>query len=509
METTVAYAPKISSGIDVVDETWGGLYLGGSYLVYGRTTGGRGLLPPTFAREGAEGGHRCLYVTSEEFDVLAARARKVRFDLKTWVDAGMLEVLQIPKLEKTDAIYDDVLAQALADLVAEVESKRPQRVVLDTFMPFVAFRSFGRFRTSFISMLERIDAADTTLMLVMAEPANDESEKVIEFMRSQTTAAIHVDRGEQNGDGPSKKLTLIPSIGHGNQAAVKFWFVQEEEPMDENAPGRRFRFSEEDEEEPVSLANAQWEPDNGAATPEKLQRDDLNGSSSKQADGAHEYLITPFKLGGGRSGTPSSAATSEKTPARPHPQVQSIPLGRFRRDPQDQPLTATITPSRPERQPEREPVASEAPHDGHLEEAETEAISHTDRESFRGRLQQRFLRSSVNDVPFLLIAMRMDRQEEVASRPFDFEFILDLVNELLREQDDVYVDLERERLIVLLADTETEGSRRFFADLRRRLREEAPQQADHLLQSVSAIVVPNGRPFQNAEEFLAYALNEA
>jgi hypothetical protein len=125
------------------------------------------------------------------------------------------------------------------------------------------------------------------------------------------------------------------------------------------------------------------------------------------------------------------------------------------------------------------------------------------------RLQQHFLRRDVNGTPFLLIAMRMDRSQERSARPFDFEFILDLVSEVLRDQDDMFVDLDRERLIVLLADSRPEAAQRFFAQLKNRLREEAPQQADHLLHSVSAIVVPDGRPFQNAEEFLTYALDEA
>ncbi len=114
----------------------------------------------------------------------------------------------------------------------------------------------------------------------------------------------------------------------------------------------------------------------------------------------------------------------------------------------------------------------------------------------------------MNETPFLLIAMRMDRSEEHAARPFDFEFILDLVSELLRDQDDMVVDLDHERLIVLIADSRPEEAQDFFARLKSRLREEAPKQADHLLHSVSAIVVPDGRPFQNAEEFLTYALDE-
>ncbi len=533
MEITVAYAPKISSGVDVVDEAWGGFYQGGSYLGYGRKASGRGLLPLFFTRSGIDDGQRCLYVTLDDFDALADRARSIRFELERGTDSGLLEVVQIPPLGESGDENDEILSQALASLVAQVEAKRPHRVAIDTFMPFVTFRSFGRFRTAFISMLERIDATDATLVLTMAEPANDESEQVIEFMRSQTTASLHIDFAGEDASSHTRTLSLVPGIGHGGHAAVVNWEVNElrAEPASQvPGPGRRFRFAEEpdEEEDAVSLADAQWDTTEADRTKEattKPSGGELNGSHPPTA-GGQEYLITPFKLGAsgvsevspeeGPEPTPSSKESSKEEVT-----VRPIPLGRFRqREAQsefDQPLTATVTPAEPRKrsEPSFEPrdsvdVAEETPEETEeIVESTEKAISQSDRESFRSRMQQRFLRSSINDVPFLLIAMRMDRKEEITSRPFDFEFILDLVNELLREQDDVFVDLDRERLIVMLADTEADGSRPFFAELRRRLREEAPHQADYLLQSVSAIVVPNGRPFQNAEEFLSYALGDA
>jgi hypothetical protein len=105
--------------------------------------------------------------------------------------------------------------------------------------------------------------------------------------------------------------------------------------------------------------------------------------------------------------------------------------------------------------------------------------------------------------------MRMDRSTEKAVRPFDFEFILDLVAESLREQDDMLADLQNERLIVLLSDSRPEEAQHFFSRLKVRLREEAPHHSDDLLNSVSAIVVPDGRPFPGAEQFLTYAMDEA
>ena len=104
--------------------------------------------------------------------------------------------------------------------------------------------------------------------------------------------------------------------------------------------------------------------------------------------------------------------------------------------------------------------------------------------------------------------MRMDRSGDKAS-PFDFEFIIDLVAETLRAGDDMLINTANERLVVFLANAKPEEAQGFFARLKNRLRADAPQQADHLLHAVSAIVVPDGRPFQSADEFLSYALDEA
>jgi hypothetical protein len=104
--------------------------------------------------------------------------------------------------------------------------------------------------------------------------------------------------------------------------------------------------------------------------------------------------------------------------------------------------------------------------------------------------------------------MRLDRDGNGVTRPFDFEFIIDLVTDSLRSQDSVLVKTDAERLVVWLADSTPDDAQDFFARLRRTLEAEAPQRAGQLLHAVSAIVVPDGRPFQTGGEFLAYALDE-
>ncbi len=138
-----------------------------------------------------------------------------------------------------------------------------------------------------------------------------------------------------------------------------------------------------------------------------------------------------------------------------------------------------------------------------IEAGSLEGIDHTNRDAFGLRLQQQYHQYAVNETPFLLIAMRGE-----AAPPLDFSLFYECVGKLLTHQDDWLVDFQDQRLIVLLAQSLPDVARRFFARLKIRLFEAAPQQAQAYLHTVSAIVVPNGESFQNAEDFLAVALEE-
>jgi len=132
-------------------------------------------------------------------------------------------------------------------------------------------------------------------------------------------------------------------------------------------------------------------------------------------------------------------------------------------------------------------------------------IDHSDRDAFGLRLQQHFHQQAVNDVPFLLVALRTDA---LAPARLNFSLLYDAVRHLLRDQDDWLIDLHNKRLIVLLAQGCADDARRFFARLKVRLMETAPQWANEYLYAISAITVLNGTPFLSAEDFLTMALED-
>ena len=95
----------------------------------------------------------------------------------------------------------------------------------------------------------------------------------------------------------------------------------------------------------------------------------------------------------------------------------------------------------------------------------------------------------------------------VGDEPVDFDTVSDLVASTLRPADDLYIDAENERLVVFLDDTRDDQKQAFFGRLKQRLAADVPQKADHLLHAVSAVTLPDGKPFDTADECLAYVLS--
>lgn len=720
----ISFAPKMHSGIDLVDKYWGGMYRGGSYLIFGRASSGRGLLTLVHTKVGVLHEETCLFLSPSRPKDLMIQAASVGFNLRHAYETGAVKLLRIPPMLNLSEKGDDGVEKALKDLVKLIRQHQPVRLIIDDFTPFMQFRSFDRLRAAFIDMLEQIDSLETTLLIAVAEPANQQSRKIVEFISKQMTGSVHIEVAEEDdAASTNRRISLLPNIGHVRSKVVEYWDLatilvpeKELEPSNRMLPAPKEEAIKDKgrmlpppkpQRERAPMLPPKPEPVHAPEPPKPVAQPQMNhrplgrpaqapapaprrvgggglrigGSPQRNAQpmgGANRFggairLGRASNQGGMRlGGAPREivrqpqAMPMRPAPAAPRPYHQAPPAQHVA-VPQPQAMPAYVAqhvqaPGHPEAmppvvaQPEVAPAPMPSPNglgvppmppslqtpmppqvalppqapsrdvalppsnlveapmppsyqvkapavapsvqgsglavppmvqapgsitappapvpppsmrhmpatppaqppsmslrmrqvppaptpnaggmppmavpEGPLSAAVAmqpvapppvpassgtpvsmpsqgpASTTHTDRDGFRMRLQQHFHRRDISGTPFLAIAMRMDRSDGRTARPFDFEFILDLITGALRGQDDVFVDLERERLIVLLAESRPEEAQHFFTRLKNKLREEAPQQADHLLHSVSAIVVPDGRPFQNAEEFLTYALDE-
>lgn len=104
--------------------------------------------------------------------------------------------------------------------------------------------------------------------------------------------------------------------------------------------------------------------------------------------------------------------------------------------------------------------------------------------------------------PFLVVAVRM---EPAAPESAHFFAIADGLRRGLRPNDRLLADLPRRRAVVVLPGVGAEGSGELFASLQAHLRSTLGHEAEAVLRAVGAVSVPDGQPFTNTTDLLAYA----
>ena len=213
--------PKVqlfNSGIPLVDKVWGGLYKGGTYMLVGARKSGRTLLSLQYAMESARQNNVCLYFTSMRPKDLLIQAASIDLDLQAYMNQNLIIVVRVatPSDLFESGNIDDFLAEYLNDIVTVVDQYNPQKVVFDELTPFIGFNDLSLLQYSFSKTCEAIEESGITSLYVVAEPASEASQAIVDTLNTSATGIIKLDISQDaktTSDG-SGMMTIIPNIGH-------------------------------------------------------------------------------------------------------------------------------------------------------------------------------------------------------------------------------------------------------------------------------------------------------
>ena len=213
--------PKVqlfNSGIPLVDKVWGGLYKGGTYMLVGAHKSGRTLLSLQYAMESARQNNVCLYFTSMRPKDLLIQAASIDLDLQAYMNQNLIIVVRVatPSDIFESGNIDDFLAEYLNDIVTVVDQYNPHKVVFDELTPFIGFSDLSLLQHSFSKTCEAIEESGITSLYVIAEPASEASQAIVDTLNSSATGIIKLDKNEEAKpiSDSSGVMTIIPNIGH-------------------------------------------------------------------------------------------------------------------------------------------------------------------------------------------------------------------------------------------------------------------------------------------------------
>lgn len=208
----------IPSGFSFIDQNWGGIYRGGSYLLVGPRKSGRTLLGLQFALESAKSSEVCLYFTNMRPKDLMIQAASLNFDIQNYMNQNLIIVVRVAPPNDIYEMYnpDDYLIEYLNDIITVVNQYNPSRIIFDELTPYVGFRNLDLLKEVFLSTLETIEEKNITSLFVVGEPATQKTNAIIEILASYVTGVIYlqkqVGKFETRYDGG--QVTITPNVGH-------------------------------------------------------------------------------------------------------------------------------------------------------------------------------------------------------------------------------------------------------------------------------------------------------
>lgn len=199
-----------------MDNAWGGFYQGGTYLLIGPHKSGRTSLSLQFAKETVNQNEVCLYFTNMRPKDLMIQAASISFDIQKFINESLLIVVRVSSPETVEPSNgrDETLAEYLKDIIKIVNQYKPSRMVFDEITPFVEFENLGLLRNTLENTVEKLEDSSITTLFVIAEPASELSESIVDSLTSFTKGILYLSKDKNNNSGPSGVLIITPNIGH-------------------------------------------------------------------------------------------------------------------------------------------------------------------------------------------------------------------------------------------------------------------------------------------------------
>lgn len=208
----------IPSGFKFIDKAWGGIYIGGSYLLIGPKKSGRTLVGLQFALEAAKNNDVCLLFTNMRPKDLMIQAASVNFDIQQYMSQNLIIVVRISPPNYIYDTYnaDDYLIEYFNDIITVVNQYKPARIIFDEITPYIGFRNLDLLRDSFLHTLEVIEDRDITSLFVVGEPATPKAQSIVDVLANYVTGSIKLKKSEEKIESRyfGGRVVITPNVGH-------------------------------------------------------------------------------------------------------------------------------------------------------------------------------------------------------------------------------------------------------------------------------------------------------
>ncbi len=210
-----------ASGIPLVDKTWGGFYIGGTYFLIGPPRTGKTILGIQYARECVRQKQVCLYFTGMKPKDLLMLASNIDFDMKAFIDQDLIIVIKIalPTLSNDFNKHDEELSIFWNEIIRVLNQYKVDRIIFDDFTPFIGFNKLNSLTDAYHNTIEIMKQNQTTNLFILSDPESSAKEGQVNTVLKEGNGVIYINKDKQE-DGD---ISIKPIQGyHEGQFRSKY-----------------------------------------------------------------------------------------------------------------------------------------------------------------------------------------------------------------------------------------------------------------------------------------------
>lgn len=207
----------ITSGIQLVDNTWGGFYKGGTYLLVGERKTGKTLISIQYAMEAAKQKGTCLFFTNARPKDIIIQAASIDVDLEEQINQNKIIIVRVapPNDFYGFSDRDNLLTEYLVDIENLVNQYNPTRIVFDEITPYIDYQDTSKLKNVFTRTFEGIEDRGITSLLILREPASMEAQLIFNVLGSFSTGVIQLYKStDEGGIVRGGVMDIQPNVGH-------------------------------------------------------------------------------------------------------------------------------------------------------------------------------------------------------------------------------------------------------------------------------------------------------
>lgn len=190
----------ISSGLEFLDSTTGGLLPRRCYLLRGPSQSGRTTAALQFLLAGIASKENGMLVISERSDEMLRIAESVGMPLQDHIDEGRLVMMEYPQEIISGKFHYSSVIQLLSEIERHLGHYSGKRLVFDTMIPLLTYPKDALLANYIKFLISSIEALQVTTLMTIGEPNSAIAERIIKLIEDTASGSFAIARnGIQTG----------------------------------------------------------------------------------------------------------------------------------------------------------------------------------------------------------------------------------------------------------------------------------------------------------------------